>query len=119
MTERNTYYAVLHLCTNQDCLGAVVAHYTPSDHNFPYRYLYHFHDPKWQAHKVPDLVPDRPRAMLQSANDASHVPIACAAAAIRAVEAMMAEVGYKKRALRSEEANRSGGAGPKITTAHG
>ncbi|MGH6921085.1 MAG: DUF4145 domain-containing protein [Geminicoccaceae bacterium] len=37
--------------------------------------------------------------MLQSANDARHSPIACAAAAVKAVEAMMAEVGYKERRL--------------------
>jgi hypothetical protein len=48
---------------------------------------------------VPDAVPERSRQMLQSANDARHTPIACAAAAVRAVEAMMAEVGYRDRKL--------------------
>jgi hypothetical protein len=37
--------------------------------------------------------------MLQSANDAHHTPVACTAAAVRAVEAMMAEIGYKERKL--------------------
>ena len=35
--------------------------------------------------------------MLQSANDARRAPVACAAAAVKAVEAMMAEVGYRAR----------------------
>jgi Domain of unknown function (DUF4145) len=37
--------------------------------------------------------------MLQSANDARHVPVACAAAVVKTVEAMMAEVGYSDRKL--------------------
>ena len=65
-----------------------------------------------------DSVPERPRAMLQSANDACYVPIACAAAAVRAVEAMMAEVGYKERRFNLKK-RIEGGGGPKIATAHG
>ena len=88
-------HAVLHLCTNDSCFGAVVAYYKFDDQ----RFSYHFHQPQWQAHRVSDAVPDRPRQMLQSANDARHTAIACVAAAVRAVEAMMAEVGYRERRL--------------------
>ena len=92
-----TYYAVLHLCPNPGCTGATVAQYVLDHSNRDYPYRYRFHVPGWEEYKVPDSVPERPRAILQSANDARHSPIACAAAAVRAVEAMMAEVGYKER----------------------
>lgn len=90
-----TYYAVLHLCTNRQCTGAVVAHYRDG----PRGYEYQFHNPEWREHQVGESVPERPRRILQDANDASNAPVACASAAVKAVEAMMAEVGYKDRKL--------------------
>src|SRR5687768_11392100 len=82
-TKRATYYAIMHLCTNSSCTGAVVAHYVLDHSTREYPYRYRFHVPEWREHKVADSVPQRPRAMLQSANDARHSPIACAAAAVR------------------------------------
>jgi Domain of unknown function (DUF4145) len=94
-TSQISLHAVLHLCPNRSCSGAVVGYYESHHDGFRYR----FHKPEWDAYRVSDTVPERPRHMLQSANDARHAPIACAAAAVKAVEAMMAEVGYKERAL--------------------
>ena len=88
-------YAVLHLCTNSNCPGAVVAHYRSEGGELSPA----FHEPRWHAHEVSDAVPERPRQILQSANNARHTSIACVAAAVKAVEAMMAEVGYRERRL--------------------
>jgi hypothetical protein len=63
-----------------------VAYYTFDSRSGEYDY--EAHTPMWEPYTVPDTVPERPRAMLQSANDARHTPIACVAAALRAVEAM-------------------------------
>jgi hypothetical protein len=86
-------YAVLHLCTNQTCPGGTIGFYYRSRGD----YERHDHWPKFNRYEVSMEVPERPRRILQDANDSRASPIACAAAAVRAVEAMIAHQGYAKR----------------------
>ena len=88
-------YAVLHLCTNKDCHGSTVGYYTGRRNAF----YFLFHRPRFYAYEAPQEVPERPRVMLQDANDARNSPVACVAAAARAVEAMMAEMKYDNRSM--------------------
>ncbi|MCH7888871.1 MAG: DUF4145 domain-containing protein [Proteobacteria bacterium] len=92
----NHMMAYLHLCTNKNCIGSTVAYYLKKGPNHP---SYKFHRPEFQAHTVHEAVPPRPREILQNANDARGSPIACTTTAVRAVEAMMAEKGYRTRKL--------------------
>lgn len=95
-SRTDTLFAVLHLCTNSNCSGATVGYYSYSRNQ---GYRYEFHRPEFDAYEVPEEVPKRPRAILQDANDARKTPVACTAAAVRAVEAMLAEEGYCKRSM--------------------
>ncbi len=89
-------YAVLHLCTNKKLNGSTVGYYTLwQNRGFDYEY----HDPEHRAFRAPEEIPERPRILLQEANDARNTPSACTATAVRAVEAMMAEFGYRERKL--------------------
>jgi hypothetical protein len=60
-------------------------------------FRYEFHVPPHRSYKVPEEIPERPRIMLQAANDSRAAPVACVSAAVRAVEAMLAEKGYRNR----------------------
>jgi hypothetical protein len=86
-------YAILHVCTNSQCLGAVVGYYTMGRDTL----LPEFHTPAHRSYRVSEAVPARPREMLQAANDSRGAPVACVSAAVRAVEAMLAEIGYRER----------------------
>ncbi len=48
---------------------------------------------------VPKSVPKRPRTILQDANGSRTAPVACTGAAVGAIDAMMAEMGYEKGSL--------------------
>ena len=91
--EGEDLYAVLHLCTNADCIGSTVGYYTLGRGS----YYYQFHRPVRRTYKAPEELPERPRAILQDANDARKSPVACVTTAVRAVEAMMAAKGYCDR----------------------
>jgi Domain of unknown function (DUF4145) len=86
-------YAVLHTCTNENCLGASIGYYS----EFEDRYLLEFHTPQYRAYKASEEIPPRPRQILQDANDSAKSPVACVSAAVRAIEAMLAEKGYNER----------------------
>jgi len=88
-------YAVLYTCTNATCYGATVGYYSLGDNSF----LLEFHAPRYNAYKAPDEIPDRPRKMLQGAGDSLSAPVACVSASVRAVEAMLAEKGYRERKI--------------------
>ncbi len=88
--------AFLHLCTNEKYIGSTVA-YNSKKGAEPHSYK--FHSPEFQAHTVHEAVPERPRQILREANDARRSPIACTTTAVRAVEAMLAEKGYRDRKL--------------------
>lgn len=89
-------YAVLHVCTNKNCAGAVVAYYIQRGRLEP---EYQFHTPRFRTYQAPEEIPERPQIILQAANDSHKTPVACVATAVRAVEAMMAEVGYSDRKM--------------------
>ena len=97
-TANRDIFAFLHLCTNEQCLGSTVAYYSEEPRG---DLSYLFHNPEFHAHTVHKAVPDRPRKILQDANDARSSPIACTTTAVRAVEAMLAEKGYRKSGLKS------------------
>ena len=88
-------YAVLHLCTNLKCTGATVGYYLLSGGDYRHKYFW----PQFSAHEVSEDVPERPRVILQDANDAKNSPVACVTTAVRAVEAMMAELEYDNRSM--------------------
>ncbi len=88
-------YGVLHICTNSNCTGATVGYYFISGGGFQRWYFW----PQFSAHEVSEEVPERPRVILQDANDAWNSPVACVTTAVRAVEAMMAELEYDKRSM--------------------
>ena len=90
-------FATLHVCTNARCSGSTVGYYIYQSKREGPVYEYEFHRPEYRALTVPDVVPKRPRTMLQHANDAKDAPVACTAAAVRAVEAMLADQGYNRR----------------------
>jgi hypothetical protein len=83
----------MHLCPNDDCPGGTIGYYIIT------RSGWQRHDfwPEFDRYQAPKEVPDRPRQILQDANDSKNAPSACAAAAVRAVEAMIADQGYAKR----------------------
>jgi len=89
-------YAALHVCTNAECQGTTVGYYVParSSTGYPFRYIRHC--PSHDAHTVSEAVPERPRTLLQAANDAKNIPTACAQTAVKAVEAMLAHNGIVK-----------------------
>jgi hypothetical protein len=88
--------AVLHTCTNWDCPGATIGYYMGGGRD-PWRLVYH--RPRYNTLMVPNTVPERPRTMLQDANDSRTAPVACTGAAVGAIDAMMAEMDYKKGSL--------------------
>ncbi len=88
--------AVLHTCTNADCTGATIGYYIGGGRD-PWRLL--FHRPRYKSRVVPNPVPTRPRTILQDANDSRTAPVACTGAAVGAVDAMMAGMGYEKGSL--------------------
>lgn len=94
--DKYNLYAVLHVCTNKNCSRAVVAYYIQRGRMDP---EYQFHTPGYRTYKAPEEIPERPRTMLQAANDSQNAPVACVAAAVRAVEAMMAEEGYSDKKM--------------------
>lgn len=91
------HFVSLHVCPNAKCIGAVAAWHLKKDN------VMHvlWHAPKYDRHEVPDTVPERPREMLQQANDAKATPVPCVMAARSAVEAMLAEKKYTKGVLAS------------------
>ena len=91
-------YAILHLCTNHECSGSTVGYYSPNNDG---SWRYEFHVPRYHAYEAPEELPARPRTILQDANDSRGSPVACTPTAVRAVEAMLAEKGYKKGGLKS------------------
>jgi hypothetical protein len=82
------WFAVMHACTNNGCLGAVIAYYTNSPAGRVHELQ--FFVPRFDKVTVSDHVPVRPRALLQQANDVRSSPIPCVTTATRAVEAMLA-----------------------------
>lgn len=88
--------AVLHTCTNADCTGATIGYYMGGGRD-PWHLL--FHRPRYNSPVVPKSVPKRSRTILQDANDSRTAPVACAGAAVGAVDAMMTEMGYEKGSL--------------------
>jgi len=88
-------WAVLHTCPIEECLGATVGIY----HGYTGNIHYFYHFPEWHRHEVSEEVPDRPRLLLQEAIDTRSFPTVSAPAAVRAVEAMMAEKGYWDRKM--------------------
>lgn len=88
--------AVLHMCTNAECTGATIGYYMGGGPD-PWRLL--FNRPRYNSAVVPKSVPKRPRTILQDANDSRTAPVACAGAAVSAIDAMTAEMDYKKGSL--------------------
>jgi hypothetical protein len=89
-------HLVLHVCPNQKCIGGVVARYTPNRNQ---TWTCMSQVPSYASFRASDAIPERPRTILQQANDARATPIACVTTAVRAVEALMAEKGYNKRQI--------------------
>jgi hypothetical protein len=90
---RRQLYAVLHTCTNDTCYGATIGYYSSTSE----RLVFEFHTPQHGSYKASEEIPQRPRTMLQDAHDSRRSPVACVSAAVRAVEAMLAEKGYNNR----------------------
>jgi hypothetical protein len=93
---RRDLYAILFTCTNARCYGATIGYYTLDREN---DLQYEFHTPAHRSYKTPEEIPLRPRTMLQHAHDSRGAPVACVSAAVRAVEAMLAEKGYRSGGL--------------------
>jgi len=90
----DSLHVALHLCPNVSCSGTTVGYYRRYlDHRRETAFEYIFHRPEYHMHTVPEAVPERPRTLLQDANDAKKAPTACAQAAVKAVEAMLAHKG--------------------------
>ena len=87
-------HVALYKCTNADCSGTVVGYYT---YEKPHGWKLRHHVPKFKRYQVDESVPPRAQQLLQEANDAKNTPAACVMTASRAVEAMLAEKGYKDR----------------------
>jgi hypothetical protein len=90
---RRELYAVLHTCTNDTCYGATIGYYSSTGEKLALE----FHTPQHGSYKASEEIPQRPRTMLQDAHDSRKSPVACVSAAVRAVEAMLAEKGYNNR----------------------
>ena len=93
---RRDLYAILFSCTNARCYGATIGYYTLDREN---HLEYEFHAPPHRSYKAPEEIPRRPRTLLQHAHDSRRAPSACVTTAVRAVEAMLAEKGYRERKL--------------------
>ncbi len=95
-SRQGDLYAVMHVCPNLECPGTTVAYYSLMGRNRD-EFRYESHRPCFTQYVAPETIPARPRTILQDANDSKNFPVACAGAAVKAVEAMMAEIGFNKR----------------------
>lgn len=92
-TQIHEVYIVLYKCTNRDGMGATIGYFTINQTDW--KLLNHV--PKYTHYQVSENVPERSRLLLQEANDAKKTPAACVMTASRAIEAMLAEQGFKNR----------------------
>ncbi len=96
--RRNDIYGVAHLCPNAECVGTTIAYYSRHHSQGGQTiWTYLAHVPRYREYQASESIPERPRTILQDANDARGQPVACAATAVRAVEAMLADKGYSTR----------------------